>query len=70
MAGASPRSAAERPRHTRATPPELIAAMCGGNATAVHRVLHHVLGDLDDFEHALTQRPARKRPRSVAVWLR
>lgn len=37
-----------------ATRPELIAAMCGGNAAAVHRVLHHVLGDLDEFEHALT----------------
>jgi prephenate dehydrogenase len=37
-----------------ATRPELIAAMCGGNATAVHRVLHQVLGDLDEFENALT----------------
>ncbi len=37
-----------------ATRPELVAAMCGGNATAVHRALHQVLGDLDEFENALT----------------
>jgi prephenate dehydrogenase len=37
-----------------ATRPELIAAMCAGNWSAVHRVLHQVMGDLDDFENALT----------------
>jgi prephenate dehydrogenase len=37
-----------------ASRPELIAAMCGGNAPAVHRVLHQVLADLDEFEDALT----------------
>jgi prephenate dehydrogenase len=37
-----------------ATRPELVAAMCGGNATAVHQVLHQVLADLADVEFALT----------------
>ncbi|GIE34130.1 prephenate dehydrogenase [Actinoplanes italicus] len=33
---------------------ELIAAMCGGNWSAVHRVLHSLIGDLERFEDALT----------------
>jgi prephenate dehydrogenase len=36
-----------------ATRPEMIAAMCGGNAAAVRRVLHEVLGDLEQFEKDL-----------------
>jgi prephenate dehydrogenase len=32
---------------------ELIAAMCGGNWNAVHRVLHSLIGDLERFEDAL-----------------
>ena len=36
-----------------ATRPELIASMCGGNAVAVGRVLHDVLGDLERFEQQL-----------------
>jgi prephenate dehydrogenase len=35
------------------TRPELIAAMCGGNAAAVRRVLRDVLGDLEGFEKEL-----------------
>jgi len=36
-----------------ATRPELIAAMCGGNAAAVRRALREVLGDLERFEKDL-----------------
>jgi prephenate dehydrogenase len=33
-----------------ATRPELIAAMCGGNASSVRRVLHAMIGDLQRFD--------------------
>jgi len=36
-----------------ATRPELIAAMCAGNRSAVRRVLHDVIGQLDLFEEQL-----------------
>ena len=40
-----------------ATRAELIVAMCGGNAHAVHRVLHGLIGDLEQMDNDLMAGP-------------